>query len=78
MDRQTPLTGWQRVRLVGNLVNLTTPLGLGIALAGGARIRRGPRGHRRPDPAHRRLIGTSAVERARHRVFVVEVVVGIA
>lgn len=41
---RTPLTGWQRFRLVGNLVNLTTPLGLGVALAGGARIRRGPRG----------------------------------
>ncbi len=40
----TPLTGWQRFRLVGNFVNLTTPLGLGVALAGGARIRRGPRG----------------------------------
>lgn len=44
MDRRTPLTGWQRLRLVGNLVNLTTPLGLGVALAGGARVRRGPRG----------------------------------
>jgi hypothetical protein len=44
VDRRTPLTGRERLRLVGNLVNLTTPLGLGVALAGGARVRRGPRG----------------------------------
>ena len=44
MATRTPLTGWQWVRLVGNTVNLTTPLGLGVALVGGARIRRGPRG----------------------------------
>lgn len=44
VDRRTPLTGRERLRLVGNLVNLTTPLGLAVALAGGARIRRGPRG----------------------------------
>ena len=42
--RRPPLTGWQWVRLVGNLVNLTTPAGLLVAAVGGARIRRGPRG----------------------------------
>lgn len=31
-------------RLVGNLANVTTPLGLGVAAIGRARIRRGPRG----------------------------------
>ncbi len=30
--------------MVGNLVNLTTPLGLAVAAVGRARIRRGPRG----------------------------------
>jgi hypothetical protein len=40
----TRLTGWQAVRLVGNIVNLTTLLGLLVALIGRARIRRGPRG----------------------------------
>ena len=40
----TRLTGWQWVRLVGNVLNLTTPLGLVIARIGRARIRRGPRG----------------------------------
>ena len=44
MATRTPLTGRQWLRLVGNTVNLTTPLGLGVALAGRARIRRGPRG----------------------------------
>ena len=44
VQSQSPLTGWQRARLVGNLVNLTTPLGLLVAVIGGARIRRGPRG----------------------------------
>ena len=39
-----PTTGWQWVRLVGNFVNLTTPLGLGVAVIGRAEIRRGPRG----------------------------------
>ena len=39
-----PQTPWHWVRLVGNLVNLTTPLGMLVALLGGARIRRGPRG----------------------------------
>ena len=40
----SPRTPWQWVRLVGNLVNLTTPIGLLVSLLGGARIRRGPRG----------------------------------
>ncbi len=40
----TPLTGWQWFRLIGNLVNLTTPAGLLVATIGGARIRRRPRG----------------------------------
>lgn len=40
----TRLTGWQWVRLVGNIVNLTTLLGLLVAAIGRARIRRGPRG----------------------------------
>jgi hypothetical protein len=40
----TPLTGWEWVRLVGNVLNLTTPLGLLVARLGRARIRRGPRG----------------------------------
>ena len=40
----TRLTGWQWVRLVGNIGNLTTPLGLLIAAIGRARIRSGPRG----------------------------------
>lgn len=40
----TGLTGRQCVRLVGNVCNLTTPLGLVIAWTGRSRIRRGPRG----------------------------------
>ncbi|GAA1388537.1 hypothetical protein [Luteococcus peritonei] len=32
-----------RVRQLGNWLNLSTPLGLAVALAGGARLRRGPR-----------------------------------
>ena len=39
-----PQTGWQWLRLVGNVVNLTTPGGLVVALIGDAKIRRGPRG----------------------------------
>ena len=39
-----PQTGWQWLRLVGNVVNLTTPSGLVVALIGDAKIRRGPRG----------------------------------
>jgi hypothetical protein len=40
----TPLTGWQWFRLVGNVVNLSTPAGLLVAVVGRAKIRRGPRG----------------------------------
>ncbi len=40
----TRLTGGQWVRAVGNVLNLTTPLGLLIARIGRARVRRGPRG----------------------------------
>ena len=39
-----PQTGWQWFRLVGNVLNLTTPGGLLVALIGDAKIRRGPRG----------------------------------
>jgi hypothetical protein len=39
-----PLTGWQRFRLVGNMANLTTPIGLLVAAVGRAKVRRGPRG----------------------------------
>jgi hypothetical protein len=41
---RSPETAWQWMRLVGNMVNLTTPIGLLVALVGRARIRRGPRG----------------------------------
>ena len=34
----------QRLRQVGNWVNLTTPLGIGVARLGRARVSRGPRG----------------------------------
>src|SRR3712207_458859 len=44
MAASSPQTAWQWVRLVGNLVNLTTPIGLLVGIVGGARIRRGPRG----------------------------------
>jgi hypothetical protein len=44
MKARSPQTPWQWVRLVGNMVNLTTPIGLLVAIIGGARIRRGPRG----------------------------------
>ena len=40
----TRQTGWEWVRTLGNVLNLTTPLGLLIARIGRARIRRGPRG----------------------------------
>ncbi len=33
-----------RLRELGNYLNLSTPLGLAVAVAGGARVRRGPRG----------------------------------
>jgi len=39
-----PQTRWQWSRSVGNVIKLTTPLGLEVALVGGAQIRRGPRG----------------------------------
>jgi hypothetical protein len=39
-----PQTAWQWVRLVGNVVNLTTLLGLAAGAIGGARFRWGPRG----------------------------------
>ncbi len=35
---------WDRVRALANLLNLSTALGVAVALAGGARLRRGPRG----------------------------------
>ncbi len=44
MAPRTRLTGRQWLRLVGNVVNLSTPVGLLVAAIGGARIRRGPRG----------------------------------
>jgi hypothetical protein len=44
VSSRSPQTAWQWVRLVGNMVNLTTPIGLLVALVGRARIRRGPRG----------------------------------
>ena len=39
-----PTTAGQWLRFAGNLVNLTTLLGLAIAKIGRATIRRGPRG----------------------------------
>jgi hypothetical protein len=39
-----PETGWQWLRFLCNIVNLTTPAGLLVALIGRARLRRGPRG----------------------------------
>ncbi len=39
-----PGTALQWLRAAGNVVNLTTPLGLAVAAIGRARIRRGPRG----------------------------------
>ncbi len=44
MAPRTRLTGRQWFRLVGNVVNLSTPVGLLVAAIGGATIRRGPRG----------------------------------
>lgn len=38
----TPVTGWVRARTVLNWLNLSTPLGLGVARLGGCRLRRGP------------------------------------
>jgi hypothetical protein len=38
------LTTPQRIRLLGNWANLTTPIGLLVSRIGGARVQRGPRG----------------------------------
>jgi hypothetical protein len=38
------MTAWQRVKLVGNLLNLTTLAGLVVGVLGRARFSRGPRG----------------------------------
>ncbi|MFC0623731.1 hypothetical protein [Kribbella deserti] len=38
------MTGWQRVKVVVNLLNLTTLAGLLVALIGRAKLSRGPRG----------------------------------
>ena len=39
-----PMTGWERVKVVGNFVNLTTLFGLAVGVIGRARVSRGPRG----------------------------------
>jgi hypothetical protein len=39
-----PLTARERLRSLGNLINLSTPLGLAVARIGRASIERGPRG----------------------------------
>jgi hypothetical protein len=44
MTPSNPQTAWQWIRFVGNFVNLTTLLGLAVALIGRAEIKRGPRG----------------------------------
>ncbi|HEY3556466.1 MAG TPA: hypothetical protein VGL05_03360 [Kribbella sp.] len=38
------MTGWQRVKVVGNLLNLSTLAGVFVGLLGRARFSRGPRG----------------------------------
>jgi hypothetical protein len=38
------MTGWQRLRVVVNWVNLMTPLGLLVGKAGGSTVRKGPHG----------------------------------
>ena len=38
-----PATGWQWLRFVGNYINLSTIVGLGVAKIGRAEITRGPR-----------------------------------
>jgi hypothetical protein len=43
-DGSAPLTPAQRARRIANLLNLSTPLGLLVARAGGARRRPGPYG----------------------------------
>jgi hypothetical protein len=44
MSDTGPLTASQWLRLTGNVMNLSTPLGLLVATVGGAMVRRGPRG----------------------------------
>ncbi len=44
MDDARPQGAAQWLRVVGNLVNLSTPVGLAVAAVGRSRIRRGPRG----------------------------------
>lgn len=44
MPARPPARAAHRVRAVGNAVNLTTPLGLLVALAGRSRLRAGPEG----------------------------------
>jgi hypothetical protein len=39
-----PETPWQWIRFGGNLINLSTVVGLAVAKIGGAEIKRGPRG----------------------------------
>lgn len=43
-DRPTPLTVRQRIRVAGNLLNLSTVAGLALAHIGGCTLRRGPYG----------------------------------
>ena len=38
------MSGWERVKVVGNFVNLTTLFGLAVGVIGRARVSRGPRG----------------------------------
>ena len=38
------MSGWERVKVVGNFLNLTTLLGMGVGVIGRARFSRGPRG----------------------------------
>ena len=38
------MSGWQRVKLVGNVLNLSTAAGLLVGVMGRAKISRGPRG----------------------------------
>lgn len=43
-EPSAPRSALEWLRLAGNTANLSTPLGLGVAVLGRARIRRGPRG----------------------------------
>lgn len=38
------MTTWQRVRFIGNWIDLATPFGLLVSRLGGAALRQGPRG----------------------------------